>query len=57
MLETKTREQRALATISNKVDELHVMVERMQEVVLKELRAQKPSPSPRKETMLSPKCM
>jgi uncharacterized coiled-coil protein SlyX len=32
-MEAKTEQQRALAHISNKVDELHVEVERLQELI------------------------
>jgi hypothetical protein len=52
MPEAKTTEQRALAAISNKIDECSVRLEHV-EALLKRLAP----PPARKETMISPKCM
>jgi hypothetical protein len=54
MAQAKTTEQRALAAISNKIDECSVRLEHL-EALLKRLAP--PPPPVRKETMLSPKCM
>lgn len=49
MPEPKSAEHRALVRLANEIAELHVVVEHMQEAVLKELRAQRPPPPARKD--------
>jgi hypothetical protein len=47
MAEAKTTEQRALAHISNKVDEVYVKIEQLEELLKKRLAA--PPPAARKD--------